>query len=97
MIVPVGFAVVTARAIAEIDLANQSLVAQEPQRVVYGGETDTRHFIAGRIKDLRGRGMLMARLDHVEHHLPLPSQSCRNLFSPAHETGIIIILNKSVK
>lgn len=75
MIMTVSFPIVTARAIAESDLANQTLISQIVERVIDGGETDSRQRPARGFVHFRGRRMMVARADDVEHNSPLSRET----------------------
>jgi len=71
----VSFPIVAARAIAEGYLANQALISQIAERVIDGGETDSRQRLARRFENFRGCRVMVARADHVEHNSPLPRET----------------------
>ena len=76
MIVPVGFAVVPARALAKgSNFANQARIFQIPERVINRGEADAGHLPAGPFKNFHGRRMLIGRAHQFQHHAALPGQT----------------------
>jgi hypothetical protein len=86
MIVSISFAIITAGAVAELNLMNQSFVSQKPERVINRGETNPRQLPPRGVEDLGSGGMMIARLNRFEHHLTLAGQYHRRRFGllPGH-------------
>lgn len=75
MIMTVSFPIVAARAIAKGYLANQTLISQIAERVIDGGKTDSRQRLARGFENFRGRRVMVARANHIEHNSPLPRET----------------------
>jgi len=71
----IRFPIVAAGTIAEGYLANQALISQIAERVIDGGKANSRQGLARRFEDFRGRWVMVARADHLEHNSPLPRET----------------------
>ena len=73
MVVAIGFAVIAAGAISKIDFVNQPGLFQVAQRVVNSCVADAGQAQAGGFKDVAGRRVIVAFLDHLKDRLSLGS------------------------
>ena len=73
MVVAIGFTVVAAGAISEIDFVNEPGFLQVAQRVVNGCVANAGQAQAGRFKDVAGSRVIVAFLDHLKDRLSLGS------------------------
>ena len=74
VVVAIGFAVVAAGAISEVDFVNESGFLQVAQGVVNGRVANAGQAPAGSFKDIAGSGMVVPLLDYLENRLSLGSQ-----------------------
>src|SRR4029453_2752960 len=77
VIVAFSNSIVTAGAISETYLAQQSFVAQIAEGVVNGGVADGRKVFARRLKDVSGSWVVVPLPHRPQHRLPLRRQSRR--------------------
>jgi hypothetical protein len=96
VIVTVGFAIVAAGAVAKIDFVDQAGIFQVAQRVVNGCVADTGQTPARRLKDIAGRRVIVAFLNHLENRLSLGSQ-LRLLLGFFHDGLRLILIPTIVK
>lgn len=76
VVVPLGFPVETARAVAKTYLRDHPGVLQIAQRVIDGGKADRRKPSPGRVKNLVRRQMPLGFPDDLQHNLALLRQPC---------------------
>lgn len=91
MIVTIGLAIVSAGAVAEIYLVNQSGFLQVAQRVVNRCVADTGQAPAGRFEDVAGSRVVVTLLDHLKNRLSL-RRELGFWLCPLHD-GFRLILN----
>jgi hypothetical protein len=74
MIVTIGFPIVTAGAVAKLDLANESCFFQKPERVVYRRITNRWQAQKGRLENLIGGRVIFSFANDLQNRLPLSRQ-----------------------
>ena len=74
MVVPVGFAIIAAGAVAKTDFVNEPGFFQVAQRVVNGCVADAGQSPACSLEDVAGSGVVVSFLDNLENRLPLGRQ-----------------------
>ena len=98
MVVPIGFAIVAAGAVAKTDFEDEPGFFQVSQRVVDGCVTDAGESLAGSLEDFAGGWVVIPFLDHLENRLPLgrqPGLFLVLLLSVIHG-GLRLILNPGI-
>ena len=96
VVVPLGFAIVAAGAVAKTDFQNEPGFFQVAQRVVDGCVADAGQSLAGSLEDVARGGVVIPFLDDLKNRLPLGRQLRLRLIlllCTFHD-GFRLILNK---
>ncbi len=98
MVVPVGFAIVAAGAVAKTDFVHEPGIFQVAQRVVNCCVADAGESPARSLEDIAGGGVVISFLDNLKNRLPLwrqPGLRLIFLLCVSHN-GFRLILNRRI-